>query len=213
MITAHYQAATPRGPPTVRKAMLDEPDPSQVFANPGGGDQRTALLLEPLYKQLRAVAQRWMAGERRDHTLQATALVHEAYIRLVENRRIAWRSKGHFYASVAEAMRYVLIDHARTKRRVKRGGNARRMPDSVLDLLVDCDADQIHSVNEAVDRLQQENPQLAEIVRLRFYVGLSLDETADVMGLPTRTLDRRWLFAKAWLFRALNDTERQGTRE
>jgi RNA polymerase sigma factor (TIGR02999 family) len=166
-------------------------------------DERAARLFPLVYKQLRAAAQVHMGSERRDHTLQATALVHEAYLKLSGDRKIPWKNRAHFYAAAAEAMRQILLDHARSKGRKKRGGQLEKLPLGVMDLAATESGDHILELDEALTRLQAENPLNAEIVRLRFYAGLSLDDTADALGIPRRTLDRRWSYLRAWMFREL----------
>jgi len=183
-----------------------------LCAHTMSGEERAAQLLPLVYDHLRAVAQQRMAFERRDHTLQATALVHEAYLKLIGDREVPWRDRAHFYAAAAEAMQRILIDHARSKGRLKRGGTAKRLSLNVLDLASDDDPGQIIAVHEAIERLQAENPELASIVRFRFYAGLSLDDTAEAMQIPRRTLDRRWELAKAWLYRSLEEFDREDRR-
>ncbi len=167
-------------------------------------DERAAQLFPLVYKQLRAAAQMRMASERPDHTLQATALVNEAYIKLTGDRRIPWKNRAHFYFAAAEAMRQILLDHARAKGRLKRGGKLKKLPLSIVDLADEGTGEEIVALDQALARLQAEEPLNAEIVRLRFYAGLSLDDTAEVLDIPRRTLDRRWSYLRAWLFRELH---------
>ncbi|HUK64067.1 MAG TPA: sigma-70 family RNA polymerase sigma factor, partial [Dongiaceae bacterium] len=168
-----------------------------------GSPQAASELLPLVYEQLRAIAQQRMAGERRDHTLQATALVHEAYARLVGDEDVPWQGRGHFFAAAAEAMRRVLIEHARSRGRVKRGGEdgrpAKRVPLGVVDLAAAEDSDQIVMLDEAFRRLEGEDPEAAQVVRLRLYAGLSVEETAGALGVSPSTVDREWAFARAWL--------------
>jgi len=170
---------------------------------------RVECLLPLVYDQLRAVAQRALAAERPEHTLQATALVHEAYLKLVGEREIPWASRAHFYVAAAEAMRRILIDHARARGRVKRGGGgggrARLTLSDVTDLA--SKPDEIVRFDEAFGRLEGESSEAAAIVRLRFFAGLSVEQTAEALGVSTSTVDRRWAFARAWLYRALRDGE------
>ncbi len=170
---------------------------------------RVECLLPLVYDQLRAVAQRALAAERPGHTLQATALVHEAYLKLVGEREIPWASRAHFYVAAAEAMRRILIDHARARGRVKRGGGgggrARLTLSDVTDLA--SKPDEIVRFDEAFGRLEGESSEAAAIVRLRFFAGLSVEQTAEALGVSTSTVDRRWAFARAWLYRALRDGE------
>ncbi len=168
-------------------------------------DQSAAQLLSLVYAQLRALAQRNLEGERPGHTLTATALVHEAYLRLSDNRRVPWGSEAHFYVAAAEAMRQILLDHARSKGRAKRGGGRKRVAMNVLDLATEPDPDEIVALDQHLCRLEEEHPQAAEVVRLRFYAGLTIDRTADVLEQSPRQVDRLWAFARAWLYRALRD--------
>lgn len=166
---------------------------------------RVARLLPLVYDQLRAVAERALSSERPDHTLQATALVHEAYLRLVGDRDVHWSSKSHFYVAAAEAIRRILIDHARSRGRIKRGGKRTRLTlASVADLAAG-DSSEILGFDAEFRRLEEELPEAAAVVRLRFYAGLSIDETAKAIGVSSNTVDRRWALARAWLFRALTD--------
>lgn len=161
-------------------------------------------LVGEVYEQLRAIARQRMAGERADHTLQATALVHEAFYRISQNRRVPFQNPGHFYVAAAEAMRRVLLDHAKSKGRQKRGGDRKRVPINVVDL-ADCgDPEDILALDEAMCRLKESDPEAAAVVELRFLAGLSVDETAESLGISARTVDRRWKFARAWLFRELS---------
>jgi RNA polymerase sigma factor (TIGR02999 family) len=169
-----------------------------------------AELLPLVYEQLRAIACARMAGERRDHTLQATALVHEAYLRLFKNDGdgALWSSRAHFFAAAAEAMRRILIEHARSRGRVKRGGDgrgraARRQPINLLDLASENDPDEILMLDEAIQRLEREDPDAAQVVRLRFFAGLSIDDTARVLGVSPSTVDREWAYARAKLHRMM----------
>ncbi len=172
----------------------------------GAGDRQAADALLPLvYEQLHALACQRMASERPGHTLQATALVHEAYLRLVGQRQIAWAGRAHFYAAAAEAIRQILLDYARRRGRQKRGASARRVPLSVADLAEDHDPDTILILDEAICRLERENGSLAQVVRLRFYAGLSVEETAEVLGVTAPTVKRHWRSARAWLYGVLRD--------
>ena len=161
-------------------------------------------LLELVYDNLRAVAQKRMAEERSDHTLQATVLVHEAWLRMFgDGTPVQFEDRGHFFRAAAQAMRRILIEHARGKGRVKRGGELRRVPLSAIELADRGDFTEILSVDEAIRRLGERDPRMAEIVNLRFFSGLSEKETAQVLGLSDRTVRREWVLAKAWLSRAL----------
>jgi RNA polymerase sigma factor (TIGR02999 family) len=178
---------------------------SRILAAAGEGEPVDMGTLLPLvYDRLRAIAAHRMAGERRGHTLQATALVHEAYLKLVGEKPLPVRSRAHFYAAAAEAMRRILIDHARGKRRAKRGGGRRGLPLDVVDLASRENLEEIASVDEAVRRLEKRDGRLAEVVKLRFYAGLSVAETAEVLGVTDRTIRTDWALARAWLQRDLS---------
>lgn len=189
----------------------DPADATLLMVQAASGDQAAADRLLPLvYDQLRKVAQRHMAGERRDHTLSATALVHEAYLRLVGPREVAWAGRAHFYAAAAEAMRRVLLDHAKSRGRMKRGGGLGRVD---LDDAAtfggpraennEPDEADFVALDEAVCRLASRDTRMAEVVRLRFYVGLGVTDVALVLGVSERTVKSDWAFAKAWLEREL----------
>ena len=169
--------------------------------------QRVESLLPLVYEQLRAVAQRALVAERPDHTLDATALVHEAYLKLVGEREVPWANRAHFYAAAAEAMRRILLDHARARGRLKRGGGRARLTLADVVDLATSNPDEIMRFDEAFRRLEDEWPEVAAIVRLRFYSGLSVEQTAEALGLSTSTIDRRWAFARAWLYRTLHEGE------
>jgi len=172
------------------------------------GDRAGAdRLLAAVYDQLRRIAQRRMMDERPGHTLQATALVHEAYVRLVRSPGVGWTSRAQFYAAAAHAMQRILVEHARAKHRLKRGGDRRPVPASVVDLASDADLEQVVALQDAVDRLGAEDPRAAQVTRLRFYAGLTVEETAKAMQLSERTVMREWSFARAWLRDALGRVE------
>lgn len=179
-----------------------------------GGDKSAADRLLPLvYEQLRKAAQLGLAGERAGHTLSATALVHEAYLKLAGPREVPWSGRGHFYAAAAEAMRQILLDHAKGRMRLKRGGG----PDGAVirgqhfadfedvAALSQKEPEEIVRFDDLVRRLETESPDGAAIVRLRFFAGLSVEQTAQTLGLSTSTVDRRWAFARAWLFQRLHE--------
>lgn len=172
-------------------------------------DQGASDLLPLVYAQLRALAQRGLADERPDHTLTATALVHEAYLRLSSNREVPWGGEAHFYVAAAEAMRQILIDHARTKGRGKRGGGRKRVPMSVLDLAAQPDSDEILRLDRHIRRFEEQYPEAASVVRLRFFAGLTIDRTAEVLDCSPSHVDRLWAFARAWLHRAVRDDEEE----
>ena len=175
------------------------------------GDRDAAERLLPLvYDQLRSAARLNLAGERAGHTLSATALVHEAYLKLVGPRDVAWTGRAHFYAAAAESMRRVLLDHAKARMRVKRGGGRRQeaaIEFEDLASLATQDPERIVKFDEVFRRLETESPDGAAVVRLRFYAGLSVEQAAEALGLSTSTVDRRWAFARAWLYRRLHEVD------
>lgn len=159
---------------------------------------RAEQLLPLVYQQLRAIAQQRMADERAGHTLQATALVHEAYLRLIRDAQVSWQGRGHFFAAAAEAMRQILIDHARRRGTAKRGGGLRRIS-SVLDLASDENISSALIVDDLISRLEMDDATAAQVVRLRFFAGLSLADTAQALGIGVATVSRKWTYARAWL--------------
>lgn len=170
------------------------------------GDQEAAGLLAAVYDQLRAIAQERMNAENPGHTLQATALVHEAFVRIGHGRRVPFRDRAHFFATAAEAMRRILIDHARAKGAAKRRP-PRPDPLSVVDLAEHPDHDEIVALDAALRRLETAEPEVAAVVRMRFFAGLSGDETAEALGISPRQVDRLWAYARAWLAREVGPAE------
>ena len=164
------------------------------------GDPHAAEKLLPLvYDELRRVAAAKLAGQPAGQTLQATALVHEAWLRLAGERH-DWRDRRHYFAAAVECMRRVLVDRARSKGRLKRGEHAAHQPLDGLDVAVDSPPEILLRVHEALDALAAEDPEKAELVKLRFFVGLRIPEAADVLGISATTAKRHWNFARAWLF-------------
>ena len=168
-----------------------------------GKDVDFKALLPLVYDHLHKIADRQMAGERKDHTLQPTALVHEAYMRLVGKEPLAWSSKSHFYGAAAEAMRRILVEHARARARVKRGGGRKRVGASLVDLVAQDDPETFLSVNEAIRRLEEADPRAGSVVRLRLFAGLGAAETAQALGLQQRTVERDWTYARIFLYEKL----------
>jgi RNA polymerase sigma factor (TIGR02999 family) len=176
------------------------------------GDPHAAAQLLPLvYDELRKLAVQKMAQEAPGQTLQATALVHEAYLRLVDTDRAQhWDSRRHFFAAAAEAMRRILLDRVRDKRRLKRGGGWRRLRLDHIDVPVDEPPDDLLALDEALQKLAQEDPLCADLVKLRFFTGLTLAEAASTLGIARRSADRYWAFARSWLYAELRQGEEPG---
>jgi RNA polymerase sigma factor (TIGR02999 family) len=161
-------------------------------------------LLACVYDELRELAAAKMAHEPGDHTLQATALVHEAYLRLVgTDNSIRWENRRHFFGAAAEAMRRVLVDAARRRKRIKRGGDRERTFLDLADLQQLGPEQDLESVSDALDRFTSIAPQKAEVVKLRFFAGLTIDQTAEVLGISAATVERHWTYSRAWLFREI----------
>jgi RNA polymerase sigma factor (TIGR02999 family) len=177
---------------------------TQLLGDAAAGKANAARELLPLvYRSLRALAEREMRHERVSHTLQATALVHEAYLRLIGNNDVGWDGRGHFYAAAAEAMRRILIEHARRAGARKRGGGRRRTIASVADLADEESVSMTLELDDAIEALRAHDPRAASVVQLRFYAGLSIDETAAALNVGASTVDREWRYARAWLLRHL----------
>jgi len=185
-------------------------DVTQILASMRGESREAAMerLLPLVYDELRTLARAQLRYERPDHTLQATALVHEAYLRLIGTAQPPWNDRQHFFRAAAEAMRRILIEHARKRGRAKRGGTRVRVDLSAADLGSEQDLDRLLALDDAFRRLEKEDPGAADVVRLRFYAGLSVEETAQATGLSERTVKREWAFARAWLYAALRDPGR-----
>ncbi len=165
------------------------------------GDARATDELLPLvYQELRRLAAHKMAGEPAGHTLQATALVHEAWLKLVDSPAQSWQNRAHFFGAAAEAMRRILIDRARRKRRQRRGSGAEHLDADEIEIASPAPDDQLLALNDALDRFAALEPQQAELVKLRYFVGLTIEEAADVLGISEATAKRWWTYAKAWLF-------------
>jgi RNA polymerase sigma factor (TIGR02999 family) len=184
---------------------IDMADVTHILSAIEAGDPAAAGELLPLvYDELRKLAAARLADEKPGQTLQATALVHEAYLRLVDTEREShWKSRGHFFAAAAEAMRRILVNRARDRGRLKRGGGRQRVDlENISDPATTSD-DDLLDLNDALDRLAGAHAECAELVKLRFFAGMTLDEAAAALGLARRTADRQWAFARAWLFDAL----------
>jgi RNA polymerase sigma factor (TIGR02999 family) len=170
----------------------------------GDPDVSEELLLR-VYEELRDLARRRMSRERSDHTLEPTALVHEAYLRLVGDAPVTWENRAHFFGAAAEAMRRILVEHARRRVTRKRGGGMARVALEGAQPGILEDPEKTLALDEALSRMSERNPRGAEVVRLRFFAGLSIEEAAEVMDLSPRTLKREWEYAKAALYKAMRD--------
>ncbi|HEY2250242.1 MAG TPA: sigma-70 family RNA polymerase sigma factor [Planctomycetaceae bacterium] len=174
----------------------------------GSGDTGALERLLPLvYDELRRLAAAKLAHEARGHTLQATALVHEAYLRLIAGAEPRFQTRGHFFTAAAEAMRRILIDRARSRGRQKRGGGARRLELNDLDLASPPPDDDLLALDEALSKLEAEDPVKANLVKLRFFAGLTVEQAATALGISRATADRYWSFARAWLFHEIGACE------
>jgi len=180
-------------------------DVTRILSAIERGDPHAAEQLLPLvYEELRKLAGERMAHEQPGQTLQATALVHEAYVRLVDVEKARqWRSRGHFFAAAAEAMRHILVDRARRKRSLKRGGDRGRVEFDDANLAAAQDSEEVLAVSEALAGLAAADAQAAELVKLRYFAGVSIAEAAEVLNISPRSADRLWAYARAWLRRAI----------
>ena len=174
------------------------------------GDSHAAEQLLPLvYDELRKLAAQKVAQEKPGQTLQATALVHEAYLRLVDvDKAQQWNSRGHFFGAAAEAMRRIIVDNARRKQRPKHGGDRCRVELDEACCLAEDQGDQVLLLNDALDRLARESSEKAELVKLRYFAGMSAQQAADVLGISRATADRYWSYAKVFLYCALEDAQK-----
>jgi RNA polymerase sigma factor (TIGR02999 family) len=186
--------------------MPEAAEVTQVLQAIDRNEEGAAEKLLPLvYSELRRLAGARMAHEMSGHTLQPTALVHEAWLRLVKDGDRTWQNRGHFFGAAAEAMRRILIERARHKSRIKRGGGQAPLNIEDLELAETTPDDKILLVDEALARLKLEDPELERIVVMKFFGGLSNEEIAEGLGLAKRTLDRQWAYARAWLFRRISE--------
>jgi RNA polymerase sigma factor (TIGR02999 family) len=176
-------------------------DVTQILSRIDAGDPSAPELLLPLvYEELKKLAAAKLSHEKLGQTLQATALVHEAYLRLVDGDASAqWNNRGHFFGAAAEAMRRILIESARRKDRLKHGGDVVRVELDEAALATATADEQLLAINEALDALAEEDPQAAELVKLRFFAGFSVTEAAEILGLSRTTAYEQWAFARAWL--------------
>ena len=168
-----------------------------------GEAEATEKLLPLVYDELRRIAAYKMSGEAAGHTLQPTALVHEAWLRLVGSNQSGWQNRAHFFGAAAEAMRRILVEHARRKQSLKRGGGAEREELDESTLVLAAPPDELLAVHEALDKLSAEDSQAGELVKLRYFVGMTMEEAASALGLPKRTAESLWTYARVWLRREI----------
>jgi len=171
-----------------------------------GDPKATEELLPLVYEELRKLAAHKMANEAPGQTLQPTALVHEAWLRLTGNENQEWNGRGHFFAAAAEAMRRILVENARRKQRVKHGGAMQRIDLTTLDVAIITHDEHLLAVDEALDKLTARDPLGAQLIKLRFFAGLSNVDAARMLGIPERTAKRTWAYARAWLYEELKNT-------
>jgi RNA polymerase sigma factor (TIGR02999 family) len=185
-------------------------DVTRILAAVDHGDPTTAEQLLPLvYDELRRLAARRLAQEKSDQTLQATALVHEAYLRLVGPQDPGWNGRSHFFAAAAEAMRRILVERARRKKRHKHGGERRRLSLEAAESLVQAPSEDLLALDEALTRLAAHDPIRAEVVKLRFFAGLPMPEIARSLDISLATAERYWTYARLWLYAELTDEDHQ----
>jgi RNA polymerase sigma factor (TIGR02999 family) len=178
---------------------------TDLLVSYGRGDKESLDKLMPVvYDELRRQAARYLRREQAGHTLQTTALIHEAYVRLVDQRNVQWQNRAHFFGIAAQMMRRILVDHARTKKRAKRGGSDIRVSLDDATVAVKGQDLDVVAVDEALTRLEKIDEQQSRVVELRFFSGLTVEETAEVMGISPATVKREWSMARAWLHRELS---------
>lgn len=185
-------------------------DVTRILQAARAGDRRAVDRLVPVvYDELKGVARRRLAAEAAGHTLDTTALVHETYLKLVDQSRVDWQDRAHFFAVAARSMRRVLVDHARRRGAVKRGGDRRRVPLEAATLSLEDDAELLVALDEALDELSRLNERLCRVVECRFFAGMSEEETARALGVSVRTIRRDWVKAKGFLYTRLDEDGRE----
>jgi len=177
---------------------------TRLLVSWGNGDQAALDQLMPLvYDELRRLATHYLRGERPDHTLQATALVHEAYLRLVDERKVSWQNRAHFFGIAARRMRHILVEHARMRKAAKRGGAPFKLSLSHADQVAAQDEVDLVELDDAMKKLEAVDPQKVQVVELRYFGGLTIEETGEVLKISQATVKRDWNLARAWLRDAL----------
>lgn len=186
--------------------MKERPDITQLLKASSGDPQSAEALYEAVYDQLRVMAASRLQSERAGHTLQPTALAHEAYLKLIDQNRVDWQNRGQFFSIAGRALRRILVDYARHRNRDKRGGGAPHVPlEEALHIPgMEIDFDLV-ALDAALTRLKAEDPAKCSVVEMRFFAGLTNDEVAEVLGVTTRTVERHWQFARAWLYNQLTE--------
>ena len=179
----------------------------------GGNDSAAERLIPIVYEELKRLARRYMRRERADHTLQTTALVHEAYVKLVAQESVKWQSRSHFFAVAAQIMRRILCDHARRTLRIKRGGSGQILPLDEALVFSPEHSDELLKLDEALDRLAKLDPRQSRIVELRFFAGLTVEETAEFLGISPKTVKRDWAVARAWLHAEVSGSDATDPRK
>jgi len=178
---------------------------TQLLLDWGNGDKAALDKLIPVvYQELRRLARSYMRKERAGHSLQTSALVNEAYLRLIDYNRVRWQNRSHFFAIAAQAMRRILVDHARARQSAKRGAGAQKVSLDEVAIVSDERAEELLALDDALNKLEQLDERKSRIVELRYISGLSMEEVAGVLGLSTRTVEREWKFARAWLYNAIS---------
>jgi RNA polymerase sigma-70 factor, ECF subfamily len=186
----------------LRMTTLSKPNVTELLLEWQQGDREALDRLTPLvYDELRRIAHRYVQRERQGQTLETTALVNEAYLRLVNQQKVDWQNRAHFFAVTAQVMRHILIDHARKRRYMKHGGEAHLVSIDEAALMTKVRAAELISLDEALSELARIDPRKSRVVELRYFGGLSLEETADVLEISLMTVRRDWRAAKAWLYK------------
>jgi RNA polymerase sigma-70 factor, ECF subfamily len=181
---------------------------TQLLGDWSGGDEAALEKLIPLVQpELRRLAHYYMSRERAGHTLQTTAILNEAYLRLVDKTKPLWQNRTHFVAAVAQLMRHIMVDHARERHSLKRGGGVLKVTLDEAALVTERRSEELLALDEALERLAVQDPRKSQIVELRYFGGLTVEETAEFLRLSQRTVEREWNMAKAWLYRALSGEE------
>src|SRR5947207_8715732 len=189
-------------PPSTRQEV------TQLLGEWSGGDERALEKLVPLVQpELHRLAHHYMSRERAGHTLQTTAILNEAYLRLVDNTKPVWKNRTHFVAVAAQLMRRIMVDHARERHSLKRGGGALKVTLDEAAFVTEARSEELLALDEALEELAVQDPRKSQIVELRYFGGLTVEETAEFLKLSQRTVEREWKMAKAWLYRALRGKE------